>query len=230
MKPNPLCSLLQFPVVEGATGLNPNPTQQSFGHPRPVNRLSSRRSLGLRLHTEPTFIHEAAATPEPPQQQDESNPRVAEAHTLSSEGFRPPFVPTDRSVHSPNPAPTFTDQAFVVQPSMVQPRTVQPVSFEQTNLSLHRPACTSGANTYGFCRDDQAQLGSSENWCPPEQNNTTHQWVASNSPQMFSVLQHHNSFSIPSNLTTSEEAERGDQCCFQPITFGLYCVIPCILL
>ncbi|KAM8726020.1 mitotic checkpoint serine/threonine-protein kinase BUB1 isoform 1-T1 [Acanthopagrus schlegelii] len=168
----------RLPVVEGATGLNPNPIQQSFGHPRPSNRLSSRRSLGLRLHTEPTFIHEAAATPEPHQQQDESNTRVAEAHTLSTERFHHPSVPTDRSVHLPNAAPTFTDQAFVVQPSMVQPRSVQPVSFEQMNPLLHRPACTSVANADGFCRDDQVQLGSSENWCPPEQNSTTHQDIA----------------------------------------------------
>ncbi|XP_073349429.1 mitotic checkpoint serine/threonine-protein kinase BUB1 [Pagrus major] len=167
----------RLPFVEGATSLNPNPTQQSFGRPRPSNRLSSRRSLGLRLHTEPTFTHEAAATLERPQQQDENNTRVADTHTLSSEGFHHPSVLTDRSVHLPNPAPTFTDQAFVVQTSMVQPRSVQPISFEQMNLSLHRPAYTSAVNTDGFCRNNQVQLSSSENWCPPEHNNTTHQDV-----------------------------------------------------
>lgn len=163
---NPLFSLLQLSVVETATSLNPNPTQQAFGHPRPSNRLSSRRSLGLRLHTEPTFIQEAAAVPEPPPQQNYT------WAALSSEASLHPPVLTDRSIHLPNSAPTSVsaDQAPVVQTSMVP----QPVSFEQMNLSLHRPACVSAVNTDVFCQDDRVRPRSSENDRPPE-HNATHQ-------------------------------------------------------
>ncbi|KAE8286450.1 Mitotic checkpoint serine/threonine-protein kinase BUB1 [Larimichthys crocea] len=67
--------------TEAASALSTNPTQHSFGRPRPSNHLSSRRSLGLRLHAEPTFVHETA---EP------------------TESLQPSVLP-DRSVHSPPP-------------------------------------------------------------------------------------------------------------------------------
>ncbi|XP_044025669.1 LOW QUALITY PROTEIN: mitotic checkpoint serine/threonine-protein kinase BUB1 [Siniperca chuatsi] len=154
-------------VVETATSLNPNPTQQSFGRPRPSNRPSSRRSLGLRLHTEPTFIQDAAAAvPEPPQQQN--NTRAADTNTLSSEASLHPSVLADRSAHLPKSATTSmsTDRASVVQTSMVQP-----VSFEQMNLSLHRPASISAANTDVLCQDDRVEN------CRPLEHTMTHQDV-----------------------------------------------------
>ncbi|KAK1889561.1 Mitotic checkpoint serine/threonine-protein kinase BUB1 [Dissostichus eleginoides] len=46
---------LQRSVVESDPGLFPNITQRASVHPR----LSSRRSLSLRLHAKPTFIQEA---------------------------------------------------------------------------------------------------------------------------------------------------------------------------
>lgn len=55
-------------VTETATGVNPNPTHQALGRPPSWSRPSSRRSLGLRLHTDPAFIQEAAVTSDPPQQ------------------------------------------------------------------------------------------------------------------------------------------------------------------
>ncbi|XP_041814693.1 mitotic checkpoint serine/threonine-protein kinase BUB1 [Chelmon rostratus] len=164
-------------VVETSTGLNPNPTQQSFGCPRPSNHLSSRCSLGLRLHNEPTFFHEAAAFPEPPQQQN--NTRTADTNAPSSAASLHPSVLTDRRIHLPNPAPTSlsTDQASVVQTSMAPPQTAQqPAPFEQMNQSLHRPAGTSAVNTEVSCQDDQVHPGSAEDGQPPE-HHTTHQHV-----------------------------------------------------
>ncbi|XP_051264964.1 mitotic checkpoint serine/threonine-protein kinase BUB1 isoform X2 [Dicentrarchus labrax] len=156
----------RLPVAETATSLNPNPTQQSFGRPRPSNRPSNRRSLGLRLHTEPTFIHEAAAAPEPLQWQSE---------TQSSEGTPSPSVLADRSVHCPAPAPT---SAPVAQTLTVQPRSVQQaVSFEQMNVSLHRPACVPAADADVLCWDGRVQPSSSENCRPSEHNASTHQDV-----------------------------------------------------
>lgn len=93
-----------------------NITQQPSGQPRPSHRVSSRRSLGLRLHTEPTFIHEAAATaaiaipeqPPPPQQS-----AVTNAH---------PSVLADRSVHLPKPsaAPGSTEETGDTRSSAAQ--------------------------------------------------------------------------------------------------------------
>ncbi|XP_070705313.1 mitotic checkpoint serine/threonine-protein kinase BUB1 isoform X2 [Pempheris klunzingeri] len=160
-------------VVETAPGLNPHPTQQSFGRPRPSNRPSSRRSLGLRLHNEPAFIHEAAVAPEPPRQQDD--PEAADSLPLSSEAsWRPSALP-DRSVHLPNPAPApaHTEQAASAQTSLGPwvPQSVQlPVAFEQMNLSLHRPACVSALNA-------DVQPGGSENRRPLELS-AAHQVVA----------------------------------------------------
>lgn len=92
-----------------------NITQQPSGRPRPSHRLSSRRSLGLRLYTEPTFIHEAAAAaiaiPEqlPPPQQSS----VANTH---------PSVLADRSIHLPKPtaAPDSTEETGDTRSSAVQ--------------------------------------------------------------------------------------------------------------
>lgn len=52
---------VQTAVVESSAAVNMNSTQHSSGRPHLSSRRSSRRSLGLRLHTEPTFIHEALA-------------------------------------------------------------------------------------------------------------------------------------------------------------------------
>ncbi|XP_042358797.1 mitotic checkpoint serine/threonine-protein kinase BUB1 isoform X2 [Plectropomus leopardus] len=165
----------RLPVMETATTLNPNPTQQSFGHPQPSNRLSSRRSLGLRLLTEPTFIQEAIAISEPPQQQH--NSRAADTHAQSSEVSLHPSVLADRSIRLPQSVPTSAsaDGEPVAQTSLVQPRSVeQPGSFEQVNLSLHSPACVSAVDNDVLCQDDGAQPGSSEN-CRPEERNTAQQ-------------------------------------------------------
>nr|XP_033503878.1 mitotic checkpoint serine/threonine-protein kinase BUB1 isoform X1 [Epinephelus lanceolatus] len=163
-----------LPAVEPATTLNPNPTQQSFGRPQPSNRLSSRRSLGLRLHTEPTFIQEAITVPQPPQLQQQHNTTAADTNTPSPEVSLHPSILADRSIHLPQSALTSasTDRAPIVQASMVQ----QPASFEQMNLSLHKPACISAVNTDALCQDNGAQPGGSES-CRPEEHNTTHQDV-----------------------------------------------------
>uniref|UniRef100_A0A8D3CV91 BUB1 N-terminal domain-containing protein n=1 Tax=Scophthalmus maximus TaxID=52904 RepID=A0A8D3CV91_SCOMX len=72
-------------AVEAASHLSPNPTQHSFGRPLPSNLLSRRRSLGLALHNEPTFLQEATAP--------------------SSEVSQHPSVLADGSVHLPTLAP-----------------------------------------------------------------------------------------------------------------------------
>ncbi|XP_047184547.1 mitotic checkpoint serine/threonine-protein kinase BUB1 isoform X2 [Scophthalmus maximus] len=72
-------------AVEAASHLSPNPTQHSFGRPLPSNLLSRRRSLGLALHNEPTFLQEAT--------------------TPSSEVSQHPSVLADGSVHLPTLAP-----------------------------------------------------------------------------------------------------------------------------
>lgn len=105
----PLCSSQS--AVEQAVNI----TQQPSGRPRPSHRLSSRRSLGLRLHTEPTFIHEAAAAaiaipeqPPPPQQSSVTNTH--------------PSVLADRSVHlaKPTAAAGSTEESGDTQSSAVQ--------------------------------------------------------------------------------------------------------------
>ncbi|KAG7220516.1 hypothetical protein INR49_018043 [Caranx melampygus] len=160
------------PVPEPAPTLNSNPLQLSAARPRPSNRLSSRRSLGLRLHTEPTFIQEAAITApvvvlDLPLQQNHIRP--VETSAVSSEGSHHPTVLADRSVHLPkeSAASVPTDRTSMVQqPQMVQ----QPLSLQQMNLSLHRPAAASVVNT-----DAAAHPGSWENRQPPEHNTTTQQ-------------------------------------------------------
>ncbi|XP_018530145.1 mitotic checkpoint serine/threonine-protein kinase BUB1 isoform X1 [Lates calcarifer] len=156
----------RLPAVETAASLNPDPTQQPFGRPRPSNRLSSRRSLGLRLHTEPAFIQEATAVPEPPPPPLQNHTRPDDRNTLSSEVSHHPSV---LAGHLPISAatPVSADPASLVQ--AVQPRSVQqPVSFEPMNLSsLHRPACASAVNTDVFCQDGR-----------PQEHSTTHQDVS----------------------------------------------------
>ncbi|KAM7395839.1 hypothetical protein PAMA_007224 [Pampus argenteus] len=145
-------------VIETATGLTPNPTQKAFGLPRPSNCLSSRRSLGLRLFSEPIFIEEASAVPELVQQQ--SDTRIPDTSALSSEASGHVYVHDDGSVHFPKTT------SPVVQASSVHPQSVQlSGSFEQMNLSHHRPA-----NTDVLCQDDQLQHSILE-------HNSTHQDV-----------------------------------------------------
>lgn len=121
----PLCSSQS--AVEQAVNI----TQQPCGRPRPSHRLSSRRSLGLRLHTEPTFIHEAAAAaatiaiPEqlpPPQQSSITNTH--------------PSVLADRSVHLPKPTvpPGSTEETGDTRSSAVQ----QEGPTQQKNPPLQR--------------------------------------------------------------------------------------------
>ncbi|XP_069371690.1 mitotic checkpoint serine/threonine-protein kinase BUB1 isoform X2 [Paralichthys olivaceus] len=123
----------QLSVVEAAACPSPHPTQNPFGHPLPSNHLSSRRSLGLTLHAEPPFVQEAsaAAMPAPPPQWNHTQP--ADTNTLRSNVSHHPSVLADRSIHLPKSATTSApaDQASLA---------LQPVSFEQINLSLHRPA------------------------------------------------------------------------------------------
>ncbi|XP_023134992.2 mitotic checkpoint serine/threonine-protein kinase BUB1 isoform X1 [Amphiprion ocellaris] len=151
-----------------------DPPQQSFVRPRPSNRLTSRRSLGLRLHTEPTFIQEATAISEAPQQQ-----AAAETNALSSEVFHQRSVLADSSIHLPNSAGTsvFKDQESVIQAPMVPFQSIQqPMSFEQTNVSTHRPAetCISAVSADVLCQDARVHLCSSDSYRPQE-HNTTHQ-------------------------------------------------------
>ncbi|CAK6969581.1 mitotic checkpoint serine/threonine-protein kinase BUB1 [Scomber scombrus] len=161
-------------VAETATGPNPNPTQQPFGLPRPSTSLSSRRSLGLRLHTEPTFIQEASAAPEPVQQL--SHTTTPDTNALSSAVSHHPSALFDRSVHLPTMTSESADRTSSVnQASMVQPPSVQPgVSFEQANLSLHRPAAV---NADVLMQDDRLQRSSLENY-QPQEHIITHQDVS----------------------------------------------------
>ncbi|XP_045916864.1 mitotic checkpoint serine/threonine-protein kinase BUB1 isoform X2 [Micropterus dolomieu] len=158
-------------VVETAPSFNPDPAQRFFGRPRPSNRLSSRRSLGLRLHTEPTFIQEAPAIPEPPQQQT----GAFDTHTLSSGASLHPSVLPDGSSHLLKSATTSADQVSAAQTSMLQPRSVlQPVCFEQMNLSLHRPACTAAVNADALCQDERVRASGPENCRPQEHQDVAH--------------------------------------------------------
>ncbi|XP_053193454.1 mitotic checkpoint serine/threonine-protein kinase BUB1 [Scomber japonicus] len=162
-------------VVETAIGPNPNLTQNPFGRPRPSNSLSSRRSLGLRLHTEPTFIQEPSAFPFPEPVQQLSRTMTTDPNALSSAVSHHPSVLGDRSVH----LPTMDGASSVTQASMVQPPSVQPpsvqlgMSFEQMNLSLHRPAAV---NPDVLSEDDHLHHSSLEDY-QPQQPIITHQDV-----------------------------------------------------
>ncbi|XP_054474545.1 LOW QUALITY PROTEIN: mitotic checkpoint serine/threonine-protein kinase BUB1 [Anoplopoma fimbria] len=150
--------------VEAATSLDPDPTQQPFGRPRPSNRLSNRRSLGLRFHNESTFVQEAsAAVAERPRQQLDSRA----ANALSSEvSHHAPHL-ADRSVHLPTYASTSasTEQASAVQTWMFESRSLQ----QTGGFELHR-------NTSVLCRDDRVLQSGSKNRHLQDLN-TTHQEV-----------------------------------------------------
>uniref|UniRef100_A0A665VRW5 BUB1 mitotic checkpoint serine/threonine kinase n=2 Tax=Echeneis naucrates TaxID=173247 RepID=A0A665VRW5_ECHNA len=109
----------RMPAVDAAPPPNPNPTQQALGHPRPSNRPSSRRSLGLRLHSDPTFIQEAATITDPPQHPVDTNALHSEVSYHSSVLHLPKSAATSVS----------TDQAPVVQ-SLHRPSSVSAVTSE----------------------------------------------------------------------------------------------------
>lgn len=131
-------------LSETATSRNTNPTQHSSGRQRPSNSLSSRRSLGLRLHTEPGVV------PDPPQEQrnitdDHQDQKPHDPHERCH-----PSVLTDRSVPLPNHVMT---SGVAVEESVVQT-----AAAEETNTSLHKSVETDNI----FCRDERVQTGSSE--------------------------------------------------------------------
>ncbi|XP_030578299.1 mitotic checkpoint serine/threonine-protein kinase BUB1 isoform X2 [Archocentrus centrarchus] len=151
------------PVSETANSLSL--CQPSFERPPPSNRLSSRRSLGLRLHSDPTFIREAAALHVPPHQQ-----RIdGTANIPCSAVSHHPSVLADRSVGLQRSAASSvpTGEESVLRVSVVQPPSVQqPVSFETADLQLHRAACSSAVN---------ADVLSSSDSSPPPELNASHQ-------------------------------------------------------
>ncbi|KAM6992345.1 mitotic checkpoint serine/threonine-protein kinase BUB1 [Tautogolabrus adspersus] len=150
------------PAAEAATNLNPDPTQHPFGRPRPSLGLSSRHSLGLRLHVEPTFFQDASAVPE-----------SVDINPLSSAASHHPSVLSDRSIHVPEPAAAAApsaDQASVFQTWAIY----QSTSLEQVNQSLHRPPCVSADE---LRREEEEQPSRSDDRRPQE-HNTTHQYLA----------------------------------------------------
>ncbi|KAM9355657.1 mitotic checkpoint serine/threonine-protein kinase BUB1 isoform 2-T2 [Pholidichthys leucotaenia] len=122
----------RLPIIETATTVNPDPTQQPFGGPRPSSRLSSRWSHGLRLLTEPLFIQEVATSaavlePEPEPHQQERNTVTANVTMASSEVSHHPSVSGEAAV---TPAPTDEGEDSVFQAPMDQ----RLPSFEQKQL------------------------------------------------------------------------------------------------
>ncbi|XP_039637397.1 mitotic checkpoint serine/threonine-protein kinase BUB1 isoform X3 [Perca fluviatilis] len=170
----------QLSVAEKATSLNPDPTQQPFGRARPSNRLSNRRSLGLRLHHEPPFIHEAAAADPPPQQH-------STAAADGSVGLPPPAsvapawtVPprstqltvaseqTDVSLHGPD--------ALCLPPSVLADRSVHlppPASAESISDTGNADSGNAGA----LCQDNRVQPSSSRS-CRPQEHHATQRDVS----------------------------------------------------
>ncbi|XP_056872442.1 mitotic checkpoint serine/threonine-protein kinase BUB1 isoform X1 [Takifugu flavidus] len=118
----------QTAVVETSAAMNINPTQHSTGPPQLSSRRSSRRSLGLRLLTEPTFIHEALAVV-PDQYQEERKVTSSDP----DERLCHPAL-TDRSVRSPTSAPTSAS----TEPSPV----LQAAAAEQMAPSLRGVSST----------------------------------------------------------------------------------------
>ncbi|KAM6915489.1 mitotic checkpoint serine/threonine-protein kinase BUB1 [Xenentodon cancila] len=102
-----------------------NLPQQVFTRPPPSNRLSSRRSLGLRLHTEPPLIHDIAAATE----------------QQSLEVSRHPSVAPDGSAHlsHTNVTPASTAGESVAWPSSDQ---------QLASPALHRPACQDASRVH----------------------------------------------------------------------------------
>ncbi|XP_072218984.1 mitotic checkpoint serine/threonine-protein kinase BUB1-like [Leuresthes tenuis] len=127
-----------------------DPLQTSCGRPRPSNHLSSRRSLGLRLHTEPAFVQEAAAVSGAPQPHGNS---IAVSSAVSQH----PSVLPDRGAGSPTSggASGPTDP-----PSLVQDSVVQPGGFERAAAALLSPACFSAANAAAAFQDARVQHSS----------------------------------------------------------------------
>ncbi|KAM4521808.1 mitotic checkpoint serine/threonine-protein kinase BUB1 [Odontesthes bonariensis] len=119
--------------------------QTSCGRPRPSNHLSSRRSLGLRLHTEPAFVQEAAAFSDAPQQHGDG---IAEGSEVSHH----PSVLPDGSAGFP--------KSGGASASVLQDSVVQPGGFQQTDPALIRPACFSAANADVVFQDAGVQHGS----------------------------------------------------------------------
>ncbi|XP_065819535.1 mitotic checkpoint serine/threonine-protein kinase BUB1 isoform X2 [Labrus bergylta] len=158
------------PAAEAATNLNPDPTQHAFGRPRPSLGPSSRRSLGLRLHVEPSLVQDASAFfPEPLQQNDFESEDI---DPLSSAASLHPSALSDRSVHVPEPAaasPSADQAASFFQTWAVH----QSASLEQVNQSLHRPPCVSADE---LCREEEDQPSSSDD-LRPQEHDTTHQYV-----------------------------------------------------
>ncbi|KAK5852546.1 hypothetical protein PBY51_006399 [Eleginops maclovinus] len=117
------------------------PSSLQCAHPP---RLS-RRSLSLRLHTEPTFFQEASSS-------SSSLPELP-AHLqrgLSAEASQHAPVLADRSVQLPQFAPT-----------------TESTDSEQMNVSLHRPACTSA--DFSMQEDPESRLESQQEAAhPPE--------------------------------------------------------------
>ncbi|XP_028252612.1 mitotic checkpoint serine/threonine-protein kinase BUB1 isoform X2 [Parambassis ranga] len=137
-------------AAETARCQDPAPSQQAAGHPRPSTHPSSRRSLGLRLHTEPSFIQGAAVIPDFP------HPLT---NTLSSEV----------SHHSSVAAAAPTDGVVQHQ------STLQPASSVQANVSLHRNSSSSVLNA--LCQDALVQLRGSDD-CRPAEHSATHLGVS----------------------------------------------------
>ncbi|XP_069028662.1 uncharacterized protein [Embiotoca jacksoni] len=97
MRKHPFPCFFQLCAAEPATSGNPDPSQHASGCPRPSDRLSSRNSLGLRLHTEPAFIHEAAEPPPPPppQQTDALRSEISHHASVPADAEPPLHEPAD---------------------------------------------------------------------------------------------------------------------------------------
>lgn len=124
----------QTAVVETSATMNINPTQHSSGPPRSSSRRSSRRSLGLRLLTAPTFIHEALGVV-PDQYQEERKVTSSEP----DERLCHPAL-TDRSVRSPTSAPTSaaTEPSPVLQAAVAEQMAPSPQEVSSTEKVLHQ--------------------------------------------------------------------------------------------
>lgn len=122
----------QTAVVETSAAMNINPTQHSSRPPQSSSRRSSRRSLGLRLLTEPTFIHKALAV-EPDHYQEERK-------VTSSDPDEGPCHPAliDRSIPFPTSAPTSaaTEPSPVLQAAAAEQIAPSPREVSSTEKVL----------------------------------------------------------------------------------------------
>ncbi|XP_041832462.1 mitotic checkpoint serine/threonine-protein kinase BUB1 isoform X3 [Melanotaenia boesemani] len=133
-----------------AAQTNSDLLSQPFARPRPSNHRNSRRSLGLRLHTEPPFIHEAAAVPEPP---------------LTSDVSHHSSVLPDSSALKSEATPLPSDPQSVVQTSTVQ----QNVDFQRASTSLLTPAGFPAVGSGVPSLEASLQLSRLDARQPPEQ-------------------------------------------------------------